>query len=1356
MNYRHTIKLSLAMAGLFFMLGFFYKYHLPRIEQWLLVEIESVSQTHSPVRIWPKKLEINLIPIGITLKDVRLLPQKNLAGYLKPTSVGKVELRLNLFDLLAGQIHFSRVTIADATFDFNVSQRYTKFILPHQGRPSSRKKIPLSLERLASWPVSGLQLQNITLNAKLSDPAVQVHVASVRLMAESEYRSLRTNLSAHDVQIQKNGSPVIYRANLRTNFLLDREGIYFSRLELSRGQSFVSAAGAIEGNVLSSEIKKVHVDVESKVDMKDVTKILRETDATRVVPKMWGLAKIDGGFDYKPRRPIHSWFKVQTAHFGVDNILVGNATFHGKTDGSSIRMWSSKIKNIYGEVDIPHAALSLDHDQNLNFVLKSQNFDLQQFFRSLDLTEIPVYVQIHGNMPCSGHLKPPFEITCKGSAAGQNFSVNTSVQKPAFNVVRLNHVAANGQVSVTPTGVSYQANLLIGSKKGQQSQGESSGQISFLHGFKIQYSTDKLQFQNVANLAGLDVKGLLAVKGTTQGNSQTATIDLAATGDHIGLLNYEVGRPQFQMRYKSGVLSFSHILGVLGKTRYDGELAINLIKNRIKLTARSPFLEVSDLTRALSRTFKSPITFSGTGDGSLKLWGPLKLNQLSYDLGTNLFRGSIAGESFGQLTFDVSSRNGDIQTQNVNLKKGGGSVDLIGSMDAKGRLNLRANGQGFQIEQFEAISNLGLNVTGNVSFQAHLTGPITAPTFMAHGRLSQTTVGSQPAGDSYFHVLVDPKKIDLGAQLLGNTLAGRWQRVRGLSGSSDFQFNISNWNFADSLSALSDSIQIGSYVTKLSANGEVSFPNRDWRMFSGHLTVNNFEMQNGVTEMSTKSPMTLTARDGVVQAKNFHFTGTDNTFVRLQSDASQPGQLALSLNGNVDLSLMSLFTPFLNDLRGTNRFSLLLTGVVDHPHFSGAFDIRNALVKIKGFPHSFEQMSSDITFNNNRISINSVKGRIAGGLLLANGHVSVLGPLNIPVSINGSFKDSRFDVPKGFKTHGSGEFYVRGSWFPYTLGVNYVVDSGSIEPKNSSPKKTEPVVKPSIYLPKFLTARRFSPIKLAMNISIPNEIPVHMMISRLNIQSQISGQLHIAGPPQYPLFTGNIVGAKGGKVGFRDNTFDLSSAKVTYQNAPPDDPVLEVRGSTKLTAYLKNSETRDFDVDLAVRGPAKNPKIMLTSDPPLSQSDLISLLTLGFISENPQDFTAQNQINVANPNSQLANTGAQFGTALISDSLGLNSIFEKKLGVHLNISSSYDSIDQTTKPTITASKQWNPRFGTTVSREIGTVNVNNFSAEYKLNNNVSVLGSWEGRQMSGADQSPLDQENNDIFGLDLQYKREFK
>ena len=39
---------------------------------------------------------------------------------------------------------------------------------------------------------------------------------------------------------------------------------------------------------------------------------------------------------------------------------------------------------------------------------------------------------------------------------------------------------------------------------------------------------------------------------------------------------------------------------------------------------------------------------------------------------------------------------------------------------------------------------------------------------------------------------------------------------------------------------------------------------------------------------------------------------------------------------------------------------------------------------------------------------------------------------------------------------------------------------------------------------------------------------------------------------------------------------------------------------------------------------------------------------------------------------------------------------------------------------------------------------------------MSVIGSWEGKEQTGATKSETDEGETNIFGLDLEFKREFK
>lgn len=158
------------------------------------------------------------------------------------------------------------------------------------------------------------------------------------------------------------------------------------------------------------------------------------------------------------------------------------------------------------------------------------------------------------------------------------------------------------------------------------------------------------------------------------------------------------------------------------------------------------------------------------------------------------------------------------------------------------------------------------------------------------------------------------------------------------------------------------------------------------------------------------------------------------------------------------------------------------------------------------------------------------------------------------------------------------------------------------------------------------------------------------------------------------------------------------------------------------------------------RGPT--PQINLSSQPPLSEREIVSLLALGVTtaamdSKRSSDF-------------QAANTSTALGTALLQKAGGKK--LKDALGVDVRVSSSQPTPDNASTPKVTLSKQWTPKFGASASSTLSGTPTNNVKLEYKMNKNVSAIGSWEGKETVQENKGST----QNVFGLDLEYKVQFK
>ena len=88
----------------------------------------------------------------------------------------------------------------------------------------------------------------------------------------------------------------------------------------------------------------------------------------------------------------------------------------------------------------------------------------------------------------------------------------------------------------------------------------------------------------------------------------------------------------------------------------------------------------------------------------------------------------------------------------------------------------------------------------------------------------------------------------------------------------------------------------------------------------------------------------------------------------------------------------------------------------------------------------------------------------------------------------------------------------------------------------------------------------------------------------------------------------------------------------------------------------------------------------------------------------------------------------------------------------MKVSSSQPTPENASQPKVTLSKQWTPKFGASASSTLAANPSNDVKLEYKMNKNISVIGSWEGKETN----PETEQADESVFGLDLEYKVQFK
>jgi translocation and assembly module TamB len=1334
----------LSISAIFFALGYGRSYHWPIIKKSILNKIELESTNRSPVIVRPKDLSVQLFPPGIRFHEVSILPQSDLRKSLPPTVIQSITATISVWRLLIGQMRLSHLEVDGADiYLFFDTENLSKQAKANQN--ISLKNKEWDVDFIRALPLEQLTVSNTRLTGQVDSNAVAFRASPILLNVEKKNDSLVFKFQTSSFKGKEIGSDKLVDFSVNLEGLIDPEGIFIHKLETQRGLIQIVGQGKIVGgkNLFSKPIAEGSLLLD--VNLQEAKNLIAPFI---LIPKNLdpnGRLQADLQISNKRGTNLTAQYKIKAVDLAIGAINVGNVRSQGSISQSMWTGESLEIVNDWGKLTGKDIKVQFSDGNTVAADLSTEAIDVAKFLFAIGLGKIPTYSSPRIHTICKGSWRSPLSIDCdtKLSAPRILITVGTENEPKIVDWVNLN---AKGQTTITDKDVKYTATLTNDS-----ATGTSSGVIDYATGFKISYSGKNINLMNIKSLAGLRLEGTADLNGTTSGDSKTARADLTLKTKGLYLDDFGADEFQSSLSYAAGKLSFPDVIGQSKKTRYDGAITVFPLQKRIIANINMPYFETDDLFALLERRIGRRVFVSATGSGTFKLDSPLDIDKIDFQLKSQAFRGTIYGESFDQLQFDWIAKKGIIATDKVGLTKGQSRLRVDGTIEPGGKLNLETVGRNLKLEQSEKLSKFGVPLSGRFDFESGLTGKIGDPIVDLQGRISSSSIDGQGVQDSKVTFKSTNQNFAFQGDFIKDALKLNYRTEFSESGKTQISMSAQNWDFSQVLSAFMKRRLNSTFSTRITAKLDFQYSSSDMLNGSGFFEIADFLFESTRSKIALSKTARIELANHRIKTNGIHFADGDS-WIKVKESNSEPKQLNLDVDGKFDLSLLAFLTPFLEDIYGQTNFSLQLRGPFLNPSYLGSAYIKDALIKIPGLPHAFERLNGDLILNQNKIVINSLTTRLAGGQATGTGEILLNGNQNFPVTVSGDFQDLNLNLPEGFITRGSGVYQVSGNWFPYLFTANYVVQGGKInlvigglDNKSSSQE-----IKPSEYLPKSIAQEKASPLNLDVNINVAKPVDVKAQISRIDIKTSGTGRMKVSGPLNDLKLNGTVSAIRGGKIQFRSSVYDIELAKLDYENTSADNPKLDIACSSRITAQINDTETRDYDVDVKVRGTGKDPKIILSSQPALPESDLISLLTLGFIN-NPSGESRAEEAG-------LANTSYQLGSQFLYEQLGINRQLEEKLGLQLGYSSSYSGTDKAAVHTFSLRKQWTPKFGTTATRAIGKTSSSEVQAQYKLNKNLSVIGEWEGKETGASTDTTnttTDSENN-LFGIDLEYKLEFR
>lgn len=1312
----------LAVLLLTFSFGFSKEFFVPKAKNWIRLKINNYSKDHLPVTIAFSDIQFNGWPIGITFTDVKIKPKatSNLSQVLAPIKVKQTVVTINFSNLLTSEVRPLSLLLDQLEVTTIIKKKNLK----------TEEEQNFSADNIFSLPLKHVVLKNSVIQTHIVEKDLLMRSENTLLSTEITQNQILTVFNTPKVTFKKKGQINKINMAVNTRFSVSPERIKVSALRAQKGQSLFLASGLLTGEILKGQIEKSDLQTRSLINLSETTNWLNETLPELNIPSLSGDLQLDAKVNKTDKQSLTTVLDLKINEAKYSKYRLGVIRAKGTTDLKKLNLESLIIDHPAGQVSANKGTLQYsDYSVSLNIL--TQQLSIQPLLKALNV-DAPVEFGMSASLPCKGVLTPSFILNCDGSAKAKNIHIYNERPKGNETIVKIPHFDASGKLSITEDKVSYSADLQSYSEsknKSDLSTGKSKGVIDYEKGFDIFFESPSLNLSNIKNLIDLKLEGSTEIKGQTKGNSRTATLNTQVRTKDFWFENFNLGDLNSQVSYKKGLLTFDNIVGKLKDTQYQGELSVDVLNEQIAASLNFPILDIENVQKATQRVLPLPIDFKGSGSATIELSGPLIINQLTYQLDLQLFRGQIAFEQFEKFLLSLNSKTGRVRIETAQLIKDQKKIEIFGHGWPDGRVLFSTKVSDFPIQSLDIVKNLKLNTEGFLSFESQVEGTVHSPLLKLSGQASQVTISNKKTKDSLFDLKLSDDFFQFKGKIFGDSLTTSFNIPLNKKLSFESEIIANNFVFSPLFGLLQSGSFQDDYYGKVNAN--ISLKSAPGTPFNptGFINISQLKVQKSNLSLTNEKPIYIKVNQGAINDAELSLAGSQN-FIKLKTSQFSPTNLNSQITGNLDAAFFSFLFPFIEGLQGDISFSLKSSGSIKKPSFIGSAFWENGSMLVPPIPHPFERIKADLLFSQSKLIINSFSSQLTTGSVFADGSIDFQGFKQLQTQLNLRSENIKIDYPENVSSVSSGDLKLEGSWFPFLLSGKIDLTSMDIKQEFTEKKKTKTNIQESPLLPEQLTKTESKIVNLQIDVNASNGINITNSI----IATSLAGNVNVTGNLTAPQIEGTLNG-NSGTLFFRETPFDISQATVNFLGKKKSNPSLFFEADTRV---------EEFDIFFLLQGNANNPKISLTSQPTLPEQEIISLLALGLTSEsNLSDYGSEQQAT---------------STALIGLSQGISKEFKDKFGLNLKVTQDINETNQDQKTAvqkITISKELFSRFEGSLSSAIGDSSAYDVRLQYKFNKNLSLIGSWENNNTVTAEVTDDETDIGSTIGLDVELKFEF-
>lgn len=692
-----------------------------------------------------------------------------------------------------------------------------------------------------------------------------------------------------------------------------------------------------------------------------------------------------------------------------------------------------------------------------------------------------------------------------------------------------------------------------------------------------------------ADLTGA-VNGIFVVRGPAREALVQGEVELAG-GKVAG---YPYSRAAARFRYAGGALDLEQVSAeaegatATGRGRLVGqELNLSFTADRLDL-ARLP------LPGQGEGIWKGTGSFTGTVRGTLR---------------QPVLEGEVQGAGLAYQTWTADAVQGSMRYQEgrvvlagLELARGSGRYFLTGEVEPRAsRLDLRLRIDRGDLAEVARLlpARQRYDLSGQATGVLHVWGGFRNPSARLLAETDDATLaGVQVAGD--LDLALRDGEVTINRLRLGEVGGDGLLVALGHVGraSLDLQVRARRVDVAPLTAVLRFKAQVaGKADADLVVRGTVADPQADLTVTVAEAKVNGVSL-NDLHGRATYAGGAVHLAEALLVSGDQKLTAA-GTWPLAPSllktlglkDSGQPWDLQVGMNQG-DLGLLSFILPDLG-LSGPGSVSVRLTGPAEAPQVAGMVVAAGATVNHPSLGGQVTRLTGRIDLGPEGLSTQGLTGFYNGGETKLSGKVALAGLAVKDLDLTLSGRDVHYQSP------------VFEAWLDADLTVRGPLGEAVIAGKGVLNRSTLTLGARSA-----LGRITWNP---RLNLTVSSREDLRVVTADRMIDARAYGTLALRGRLANPTFTGEAETSRGTIV-YLDTPFRITRGQAVFAAYRGILPTLDVTAEAVVpVAGASPSEPvgrQDLRVTLSVTGPTEKLALNLSSDPPLSQADIVSALSL--------------------------------------------------------------------------------------------------------------------------------------------------